>query len=71
MTKNGVYGAIDSTGKVIVPAKYTILRPFVNGLAVFREKGKFGYVNTKGEVVVEGKLDDAGVMVDPDRTEFR
>lgn len=71
MTKNGVYGAIDSTGKVVVPAKYTTLRTFVNGLAVFRIQGKYGYVNTQGEEVIEATFEDAGVMVDPDRREFR
>ena len=71
MTKNGVYGAIDSTGKIIAQAKYTTLFPFVNGFAVFRLKGKFGYINTKGEEVIEAKFEDAGVLVDPDRKEFK
>jgi hypothetical protein len=71
VTKNGVYGAIDSTGKVVANAKYTTLLPFVNGYAVFRLKGKFGYLNTRGEEVIEAKFDDAGVLVDPDRRDFR
>lgn len=70
VTKNGVYGAVDSTGKIIAEIKYTTLQPFVNGYAVFRLQGKFGYVNTKGEEVVAAQFEDAGVMVDPDRTTF-
>lgn len=70
MTKNGVFGGIDSTGKTVIDAKYTQLRPFVHGYAVFQHKGKFGYVNTSGEEVIEAKFDDAGVLVDPDRTSF-
>jgi hypothetical protein len=68
--KNGAYGAVDSAGKTVTELKYAMLQPFVNGYAVFRQQGKFGYVNTRGEEVVAAKFEDAGIMIDPDRTTF-
>lgn len=67
-SKNGVWGAVDSTGKEIIAAKYTVLQPFVNGYALFRYKGAFGYVDEKGNEVIEARFEDAGAMIDPDRT---
>jgi hypothetical protein len=64
------FGAVDSTGKEFIAPKYQELRPFLNGFAVYKEKGKFGYVDVEGKVLTEAKFEEAAVLVDPERLEF-
>ena len=54
--KTNKYGFVDKYGKVIVPIEYSRVEPFILGLAQVRkdtENGtRYGYVNTKGELIV-------------------
>lgn len=53
-------GVIDAKGKEIVECKYYNIHHSCDGMLWFYNDSKFGYFNTKGEVVVEpGKYDDA------------
>ncbi|QXE87820.1 WG repeat-containing protein [Geomonas nitrogeniifigens] len=51
------YGAIDSTGNIIVPVVYEKMSIFSNNRAVFTFKGKSGIVNSKGEILVPAAFD--------------
>jgi len=59
------YGVIDKDERMIVPAKYSLIEPFSEGLAVFCEQdptepnAKYGYLNTSGEVAIEPRYDAA------------
>lgn len=55
------YGAVDVDGKWVIQPKYYWITNFNNGLAAFMpNKGsKYGYINTKGEVVVKPTYDSA------------
>jgi hypothetical protein len=60
--KNGkkVYGFVDSTGAVVIPAKYEDATGFYDGLCAVKEKGKVGYINKKGEWVIQPAYDWGG-----------
>jgi len=64
--KSGKYGAIDRTGKVVIPMKYdTVLcyRNFgdglipVKGTALFRKEPRWGFVDKKGKLVIPMQYD--------------
>ena len=53
-------GVIDAKGKEIVECKYYNIYNSHDGMLLFYNDSKYGYFNTKGEIVVEpGKYDDA------------
>ena len=49
---NKKWGAIDKTGRIVIPCKYDFLRPFSEGLAAVEINGKYGYIDTKNNIVV-------------------
>lgn len=52
MEKGGKYGAIDKTGKTVIPFRYEELWPVDDGLRVYKENGKYGYLNADGSVAI-------------------
>jgi WG containing repeat len=53
VTINKLFGLVDNTGKLIVPCEYKYIGAFSEGLAeAYKENGKVGFINTKGEVVI-------------------
>lgn len=51
--KDGLMGAIDLTGAIVIPIQYSEMEHFSCGLAsVTNEYGKIGYINKLGEVVI-------------------
>jgi hypothetical protein len=51
------FGYINSTGELVIPAKYADARPFSEGLAaVAAPDGRWGFINTDGEFVIEPRL---------------
>jgi len=57
--QDGKFGAIDKTGKVVVPVEYDDLSPFIEGLAAFGKDGLYGYIDIKGNVAIEAKYTSA------------
>lgn len=51
--KNGLFGFMDSTGAVVIPAIYESVAPFKEGLSLVSQNDKFGYINKKGDVVID------------------
>ena len=52
--ENELYGFIDENGKVVIPAKYSFVEHFSDGMcAVHTVDDKFLYINTKGEEVIQ------------------
>jgi hypothetical protein len=56
------FGVIDKSGKWIVQPEYNFISGFNSGLSPFQknENEKYGYMNLKGEIVIEPKFDSAG-----------
>ncbi len=50
-------GFIDTSGKVVIPAKFANVYEFSEGLAAARVDGTFGFINTKGDFVIKPKYD--------------
>jgi hypothetical protein len=57
--KDGLYGYINSNGKVVIKPVFEYLSDFSEGLALFGENGKYGYINLNGEKVIEAQFDYA------------
>lgn len=58
--KDGKYGYIDRTGKVVIPLIYDAAEDFgPNGLAVVKLGEKYGIINTHGQVIVPIEYDSA------------
>ncbi|MDY4112430.1 MAG: WG repeat-containing protein [Roseburia sp.] len=58
--ENGAYYLIDSAGKRIGEEYFEQVCVFGNGnLAAVKQKGRWGFINTSGEVVISPKYDDA------------
>ena len=54
VAKNGRYGAIDRTGKTVIPFRYEILGQSSDGMILFREGGKYGYLDAEtNELAIE------------------
>ncbi|HEY6160154.1 MAG TPA: WG repeat-containing protein [Bacteroidia bacterium] len=91
--QNGKYGMVDTTGKVVVPFKYSaitfsitgihqlqegkktlyctsngmilnydMVQPTISGLHSVKKKGKWGYIDNNGKLIVPCKYDLAGDM---------
>lgn len=57
---NGNYcGFVDETFKVIIPPDYRDVRMFSEGLAAVEKDGKYGFINTKNEIIISFKYDVA------------
>ena len=53
--KDGKYGYIDVSGRLVIPVKYQDAGSFSAGLAPVCLYGKYGYVDKSGEMVVPFK----------------
>lgn len=62
MDKKGkhMFGYVDSTGKVVIEAKFERARAFHNGIAAVQVDGKMGFINKKGEWVIPPTYDFIG-----------
>lgn len=64
-TRKKTEGFIDHTGEFVIPANYKLgcASDFSNGLAAVSTDGqKWGYIDTKGNVVIEPKFERAGIF---------
>lgn len=59
MQKDGKYGAIDKSGKTVIPFQYEELWPVSEGLIVFRQGGKYGYLNADGTAAIPARYENA------------
>lgn len=50
--KDGMYGFIDKTGKLVIPTIYEYVQPFSEGLAAVNRDGKWGFIDKKGKMVI-------------------
>ncbi|MBU3185942.1 WG repeat-containing protein [Clostridium estertheticum] len=48
-------GLIDNHGNIIIDFKFDVISSFSEGLAYFEEYGKYGFINTKEEIVIKPK----------------
>lgn len=46
------YGAVDKTGKFIVPVKYDYLGPYLDGLMLFEQNKKTGYIDKDDKIII-------------------
>ncbi|MBR1660127.1 MAG: WG repeat-containing protein [Oscillospiraceae bacterium] len=63
VAKGGRYGAIDRQGQTVIPFRYEILGAASDGLILFRDGGKYGYLDAEsGEVAIEAKYMNASAF---------
>ncbi|WP_099188308.1 WG repeat-containing protein [Tepidibacter mesophilus] len=59
--KNGKQGCINKSGELVIPCKYTFIRPISEGLSVVEnDKGQYGYMNKEGKIVIPFQYKGAG-----------
>ncbi|MFH2094940.1 MAG: WG repeat-containing protein [Bacteroidota bacterium] len=51
--KDGKWGYIDATGKVIIDFRFESAQPFSEGVAMVRAGGKAGYIGKNGEYIIK------------------
>lgn len=59
IVENGLWGYIDTAGKVIIKPQYFAAGQFSEGLAPVRSKGTYGFINHKAEFVIPPQYDVA------------
>lgn len=53
VTKNGLNGLVDKTGKLIAPCEYKKIGEFSEGVAeAYKENGKVGFIDMQGKTVI-------------------
>lgn len=57
--RDGKYGFIDKTGKVVIPLNYDDTWSFSEGLALVSRNGKYGFIDKTSKVVIPLKYDKA------------
>ncbi len=60
--KDGKWGYINKTGKVVIPLQYDDAYSFYEGLAVVKKDGKYGFINKTGNIIVPLQYDDVGAF---------
>ena len=55
--KNGKWGYIDSTGKLVTPCEWDDAGYFYEGFACVKEEEKWGYIDTTGKLVIPCEWD--------------
>ncbi len=51
------YGAIDKTGRFVIPPVFAHALRFTNGLARFRDHGKYGFIDRTGAIVIPPRFE--------------
>lgn len=57
--KDGKWGAIDTSGNVVVPFEFSELEAFNEGLAKAQKNDKYGFIDKQGNIVIPMVYDDA------------
>lgn len=61
---NGLWGFIDTAGRVVITPKFLSAGDFSEGLAPVRIAGSYGYVNEKGKMQIKAQFDYAESFID-------
>lgn len=64
VSKNGMYGVIDTYGNVIIDFDYKYLSKFSGGLFAFRNDGNMGYIDLNNNVIIPEKYSYADIFID-------
>jgi hypothetical protein len=59
--KNNKYGAVDESGKLIIPLKYDWIGNFYNGTATFDLNNKYGLIDKNGNILVKPQFEDGSI----------
>ena len=62
--KNGLWGFVDSDGKVVIQPTYEAAKSFSNGLAAVRQNGKWGFITPQNELVINYQFADVDYFTD-------
>lgn len=55
---NGKFGKLDTTGAVVIPAKFDDISSVFNGVAIFEQNEKQGLVDTAGNIIIKASHDN-------------
>lgn len=60
----GNVGAIDKTGKIVIPCEYWQISKFLNGYAIAAKNKKMGLIDTNGNIVIPFEYEYGKVLTD-------
>lgn len=60
---NGKYGYMNAQGKLIIPAIYSEVGPFQDGLAVVSKEELFGIIDKKNQLIIDFQYDEVSEFV--------
>lgn len=52
----GKYGYADSTGAMVIPARFDLADTFSEGLALVGQNGRFGYIDARGSFAIPAEF---------------
>ncbi len=59
ISRDGKWGFIDSSGKVVIEPQFEAAYPFTEGLSRIQLNGEWGYINREGALVIKAQFDGA------------
>ena len=62
--QNGMYGFVNTSGKLVIPASYEEARDFSGGMAAVRRGRLWSFIDTTGKVVIDYVWEDAASFSD-------
>jgi hypothetical protein len=57
--KDGKWGFVDTTGKLVIPFEYDLTNGFRDNLALVKKNGLWGYIDTSGRIIIEPQFTQA------------
>lgn len=63
-SQDGLWGFVDSEGKVVIEPSYEAARSFSNGLAAVRQNGEWGFITPQDELVIDYQFKDVDYFTD-------
>jgi hypothetical protein len=56
--RNCIWGFMDTLGEIVIQPKFEYTRDYINGVAIAKQNGKYGLIDTIGNTILDFKYND-------------